>query len=244
MTITPSLIPPILTLSPTALKPTTTPGPIICSPLEGITIPELPELIYNPFAPPRLGSDDPHQGVDFADIDPVYQIALEGGTVQAVLSGRVAAVIEDRFPYGYAVLVETPLDQVPPGWLATFQMPTPAPTQESHPSLTCPKSEITPNWDFSQRSLYLMYAHLKEPFTLQVGDQVSCGQELNAIGNSGNSLNPHLHVEARVGPANATFESIAHYTGSASSEEMQNYCLWRVSETFQLLDPMLLFYSQ
>jgi len=198
-------------------------------------------LIHNPYVPPRLGSDDPHQGVDFADIDPVYKITLEGRPVQAVLSGSVAAVIQDRFPYGYAILVETPLDQVPSGWFKTLLIPTPAPTRESHPTLTCPENDNMQNWDFTQRSLYLMYAHLKEPANLQIGDQVTCGQKLNVIGNSGNSLNPHLHIEARVGPADATFESIAHYTGSASSQEMLNYCLWRVSETFQLINPMLLF---
>lgn len=242
-TITPSPVPPTPTLSPTVLIPSFTPGPIICSPLEGIMISVLPDLIHNPYAPPRLGSDDPHQGVDFADIDPIYELALEGRPVHAVLTGEITTVIDDRFPYGYAILVETPLDQVPPKWLASIQIPTPAPTQESHPSLTCPKTENLPIWDSDQRSLYLMYAHLNEPITLQVGDQVVCGQRLNTIGNSGNSLNPHLHLEARVGPAGADFSSIAHYTGSASSQEMQNYCIWRVSETFQLIDPML-FFSQ
>jgi len=33
---------------------------------------------------------------------------------------------------------------------------------------------------------------------------------------------------------------MAHYTGSATLDELANYCLWRVSETFQLLDPMRL----
>jgi murein DD-endopeptidase MepM/ murein hydrolase activator NlpD len=74
-----------------------------------------------------------------------------------------------------------------------------------------------------------------------VGEAVTCGQTLNAIGNSGNSLNPHIHLELRVGPADTSFEGMAHYTGSASPQEMHNYCLWRVSETFQLLDPMMLF---
>ena len=240
-TITPSPIPPTPTLSPTAPLPTATPRRVVCSPLERIAIAELPYLIFNPYAPPRLGSDDPHQGVDFADLDPVYELALEGRTVQAVLAGQVASIVNDRFPYGNAVLIETPLDQVPPEWLESLQIPTPAPTRESHPSLTCPESESPPTWDFAQRSLYLMYAHLKEPFNLQAGDQVTCGQALNAIGNSGNSLNPHLHLEVRVGPAGAVFESIAHYTGSASPQEMRNYCIWRVSETFQLIDPMLLF---
>ena len=240
-TFTPSPLPPTQTLSPTIPPLTSTPEEVVCSPLEGIVIADLPDLIYNPYAPPRLGSDDPHQGVDFADIDPIYALALKGRPVQAVLGGQVTTIIDDRFPYGYAVLVETPLEQVPSGWLESIQIPTPAPTQESHSSLTCPPVEISSNWHFSQRSLYLMYAHLNEPFTLQKGDHVKCGQILNVIGNSGNSLNPHLHLEVRVGPAGADFKSIAHYTGSASPEEMQNYCIWRVSETFQLIDPMQLF---
>ncbi len=240
-TLTPSPVPPTSTLSPTAPLPSSTPGPIVCSPVENVQISDLAGMIVNPYAPPRLGSDDPHQGVDIADVDPAYQITLEGRPVRAVLAGQVASTINDRFPYGYAILVETPLDQIPIGWLEALQIPTPAPTRESHPSLTCPEGENPPGWDESRRSLYLMYAHLKEPFTLQSGDQVTCGQVLNAIGNSGNSLNPHLHLELRVGPTGADFESMAHYTGSASPQEMHNYCLWRVSETFQLIDPMLLF---
>lgn len=241
ITITPSPLPPTQTLSPTPLLPTSTLEPIICSPLKGIEIADLSELIHNPYAPPRLGSDDPHQGIDFADLDPVYDLAVAGRQVQAVLGGHVTTIINDRFPYGYAIIVETPLDQVPLEWLDTIQIPTPAPTMEPHPSLTCPEIENPQVWNSAQRSLYLMYAHLEEPFTLQTGDQVTCGQRLNTIGNSGNSLNPHLHLEVRVGPAEAAFESIAHYTGSASPQEMQNYCIWRVSEIFQLIDPMQLF---
>ena len=164
---------------------------MVCSPLEGFVIAELPDLIYNPYAPPRLGSDDPHQGVDFADIDPIYALALEGRPVQGDLSGQVITIIDNRFPYGYAILVETPLKQVPSEWLESLQIPTPAPTQESHSSLTCPPIENPPTWDFSKRSLYLMYAHLDEPFTLQKGERVNCGQILNVIGNSGNSL---IHI--------------------------------------------------
>ena len=229
------------TLSPTAVVPSKTPGPVVCSPLEGFEIPDLADLITNPFAPPRSGSDDPHQGVDLSDIDPLYQIALEGRRVQAVMAGVAAGVIADRFPYGNALIVETPLEQLPAELAGAIQLPTPAPTRQGHPSLTCPESENPAVWDESVRSLYLIYAHLKEPPLFQAGDTILCGQELNAIGSSGNSLNPHLHLELRVGPTGARFDSMAHYTGSASPQEMSNYCLWRVSETFQLLDPMQLF---
>jgi murein DD-endopeptidase MepM/ murein hydrolase activator NlpD len=209
--------------------------------LEGVEIAELGEQIVNKFNPPRLGSDDPHQGVDLADIDPTYRITLEGLTVQAVTDGIVAGVIEDRFPYGHAILIETTFNQIPDRWLSSIPIPTLAPPRTGHPSLTCPELENPPELDLSKRSLYLIYAHLKDPTDLQVGDAVTCGQPLNAIGNSGNSINPHLHLEMRVGPSGSTFSSLAHYTGSASPEEMYNYCLWRVSETFQLMDPMQLF---
>jgi murein DD-endopeptidase MepM/ murein hydrolase activator NlpD len=234
---------PTPTQSPTLPPPTPTAGPLVCSLLEGVAITELADWIANPFAPPRQGSDDPHQGIDFAEIDPAYQIAVEGRQVNAALGGVVAGVIEDRFPYGNAVLVETPLELLPDEWVEAIQIPTPAPSRTGHPSLTCPEGESPPNWDQSQRSLYLIYAHLKDPPAFQVGEMVACGGALNVIGSSGNSLNPHVHLEMRVGPAGASFESMAHYTGSASPQEMHNYCLWRVSETFQLLDPMQIFAS-
>jgi murein DD-endopeptidase MepM/ murein hydrolase activator NlpD len=76
---------------------------------------------------------------------------------------------------------------------------------------------------------------------LQPGAEVSCGEKLGAIGSSGNALNPHLHLEARAGPAGADFASMAHYDASASPAEMRAYCDWRVSGLFQLIDPMLFF---
>ena len=198
-------------------------------------------MIVNPFAPPWLGSDDPHQGIDLADVDPVYQMALEGRPVHAVIGGTVAGVIVDRFPYGNAILVETPLEQIPAAWLETLQIPTPAPFRAQNPVLTCPESAFDPESISGPRSLYLLYAHFKEPPALQTGDLITCGMPIGIIGNSGNALNPHVHIEVRVGPSNVRFESMAHYTGSASLEEMANYCLWRVSEAFQLLDPQQLF---
>ena len=76
---------------------------------------------------------------------------------------------------------------------------------------------------------------------MQLGDWLQCGWEIGTVGMSGNALNPHLHLEMRVGPAGARFNSMAHYISSASNEEMANYCAWRVSGQFQVVDPMLLF---
>jgi murein DD-endopeptidase MepM/ murein hydrolase activator NlpD len=220
---------------------TITPQPQICSPMQGVSLEDLGSHIFNPFDPPRPGSDDPHMVVDFYMTAEGSQMALEGSPVQAVLTGKVAAVIRDRFPYGNAVLVETPLEQAPSRWLESNPIPTVAPTLEVIPALTCPDIQVETEWNPNQRSIYLMYAHLRESPDLQIGDEIICGQTLGEFGNSGNSLNPHLHLEVRVGPAGARFESMAHYDASASAEEMYNYCLWRVNGLFQLIDPASLF---
>lgn len=215
------------------------PGLQLCSPLQDIAWAVLPDMISNPFHPPRAGSDDPHQAVDFADIG-VDGYALTGRGVQAVLAGRVAAVVLDRFPYGNAVLVETPLELLPGDWLEALSLPAPAPTLAVIPALTCPAGEPL-EYDPQKRSLYLLYAHLEAPPARKPGQELSCGEVIGSVGISGNALNPHLHLEVRVGPAGMRLESMAHYDTSATPQEMANYCTWRVSGLFQLVDPMLLW---
>jgi len=225
-------------------EPSAAPGLQLCSPLQGVDWAVLPEMISNPFHPPRAGSDDPHQAVDFADIGadglPLQGLALTGRGVQAVLHGRVAAVVASRFPYGNALLVETPLELLPGAWLEALSLPTPAPTLAAIPALTCPSAEPL-EYDPEKRSLYLLYAHLEAPPAFEPGQEVGCGDLIGSVGMSGNALNPHLHLEARVGPAGIRLGSMAHYDTSATPQEMANYCQWRVSGLFQLVDPMLLW---
>jgi len=221
---------------------TTTPTPDdptrICSPFPGASQADLIASISNPYNPPPPGSDDPHQGVDLA----VQQdgMALAGDPALAVLNGSVAMVTEDRFPYGYTLLVETPFEALPSAWIETLQPPTPAPIRPSNSALTCPAITPQPTWNGASRSLYILYAHLQGRPAFQLGDRIQCGQAIGRIGQSGNALNPHLHLEVRVGPVGARFSSMAHYDNTAQTEEMGNYCLWRVSDVFQLVDPLRL----
>ena len=198
-------------------------------------------MIVNPFNPPPEGSDDPHQGIDFAELYGAQRIAVSGMQVNAVLPGRVAAVVSDRFPYGNAILIETRLETLAEEALDI--LPTGAPTPQRKAALTCPEGIPEPAWDARHRSLYLLYAHMQQPPTLKIGEQVSCGQKIGTIGSSGNALNPHLHLEARLGPAGAEFASMAHYDTRATGEEMHNYCLWRISGHFQLTDPLTILAS-
>ncbi len=213
----------------------------ICSPLEGISLEDIEAHIVNPYLPPRAGSDDPHQGIDLAILQTGTQIALKGTTVMAVLPGTVAAVIKDRFPYGNAVMVETTIGNTN---LPASALPDLEAAVTPHPSLTCPASTDAENLlnpqtaNGEEISLYLLYAHLENAPSLNTGDEVMCADSLGIVGDSGNALNPHLHLEARIGPAGARFTSLAHYHGSATLEEMALYCLWRVQGAFKTLDPM------
>jgi len=235
-----------VTASPTAAPPTaqtlpthtSQPGVQVCSPLAEITLAQTGQMISNPYHPPPVGSDDPHHGVDLADRLPDSQVAVAGRAVQAVLAGQVAAVIQNRFPYGNAILIETALDAQNEGQLTQINIPTLAPTPAAVSPLTCPPAPETALSNSQQRSFYLLYAHLDQPPGLRVGDSVPCGRTIGAVGSSGNALNPHLHFEARIGPSGLRLTSMAHYDASASADEMGSYCLWRISGLFQLIDPL------
>jgi murein DD-endopeptidase MepM/ murein hydrolase activator NlpD len=231
---------PSATRTPTSRLPASpTPTPFrACSPLLGIAAQELSSIVANPYNPPPLGSDDPHQGVDLAQVRD--GIAVSGLPVQAVLPGRVVLVVSGRFPYGNAVLVETPLDALPATYLEALDLPAVPSVPEKRTALTCPTPPSAVAFDFKQRSLYLLYAHLLEPPALSVRDEVACGQPIGAIGSSGNALNPHLHLEVRLGPAGAHFPGMAHYDTGATPNEMAAYCQWRVSGAFLTIDPLRL----
>jgi murein DD-endopeptidase MepM/ murein hydrolase activator NlpD len=233
---------PTPTLTPTpptpSATPTSTPFPVpqVCSPLSGYALDELAGQVSNPYFPPRLGSDDPHQGLDLAEMMPGSRIALVGMPIQAVLSGQVVGVTRDRFPYGHTIIIETPLEGIDPEWIAGLGLPDALPEPLSGGALSCPSYQDA--WvESSERSLYLLYAHLQDVPLLNLGDRAACGQAIGAIGESGNALSPHLHLEVRVGPSGMAFDSLAHYDPSASVEEMSAYCLWRVSGAFLTIDP-------
>lgn len=216
---------------------TTSPAshPQVCSPLEAVALNELQARVVNPYLPPRMGSDDPHQGVDLAELMSDTNIAVSGLPVRAILAGHVSGVIRDRFPYGNAVLIETqlnPLEDQPSSF------PTPLPALITPAALTCPPLPQTFQFEATQRSLYVLYAHLEETPVFETGKSVECGDVIGAIGDSGNALNPHLHLEIRLGPAGALLPSLAHYDPTATVEEMSLYCTWRVSGLFQHLDPL------
>jgi murein DD-endopeptidase MepM/ murein hydrolase activator NlpD len=225
----------------TTIPPTITPMVKICSPLKGFSSDQLQEIVSHPYnPPPEPGRDDLHHGVDLSFYRYGDLTTMRGLPVQSVLTGRVASVILNKTPYGNAIIIETPLESLPESWYSSMMVPTPAPTQTYHTNLTCPDYPSPPEWNFSKRSIYLLYAHLNQPPIPNVNDLVQCGQQIGEVGTTGLSSNEHLHFEVRVGPAGARFSSMDHYDNAATIEEMANYCMWRVSNIFQLMDPMKL----
>jgi murein DD-endopeptidase MepM/ murein hydrolase activator NlpD len=217
--------------------------PQICSPLSDFSLPELKNIISNPFAPAMLedARDGGHHGVDFAYYTyPDTDKAMLGAPIQAVLSGRIVSVSAGRPPYGNLILIETPLSDLPEAVRALFSIYPRATPSIAETHLTCPHMDASQvKWDYSRASLYTLYAHMQLPAEHQIEDEVACGEVIGRVGTSGSSVNPHLHLEMRFGPGGASFTSLAHYSGDASAEEMAAYCTWRVSGVFQLIDPML-----
>ncbi len=219
---TPTILPSQEQPSPTWTAPVretqiqpTSPVSSLCTPLEGYDFSELPEITSRGFLAPRPGKDDGHHGIDFAHWTYRDRETLEGVAIQSVLPGTVAAAVTDGWPYGNMVIIETGYSQIPAGVSAKFAFP------ESH-------------------SLYLLYAHMLAPPAVDLGEPVACGQAIGIVGNTGNSGNPHLHLETRTGPPDEAFAGMVYYTTLSSEEERQNYARWRFGGEFIPLDPMLL----
>lgn len=209
---------PTLTATPLPTRQlTATPLPEveICSPLYSTPLDELAAIVSDGFHPPPPGQDGRHQGVDFAYYRKFGRASIAGESVQAVLAGKIAAAIRDRFPYGNLLIVETPFSIIP-AWVR----------------------EIL---DLSGgESLYVLYAHLEELYPIEMGEAIAGCQPIGTVGKSGNAGVAHLHLEMRIGNAAQSFPSMAYYVAEATSEERQTYLRWRVSGEFRAVDPMLI----
>lgn len=189
----------------------------ICSPLSWETIPELSEIIADPYnPPPPERAEERHHGVDFSHYSRKGHSSILGEPVQAVLGGVVAASISGRLPYGNMVIIET--------------------HQTGLPDSLVKDLGLQPD-----QSLYLLYGHLENTPLVNSGEMVTCGQILGTVGKTGyNIVNEHLHLETRYGPSGVRFASMAFYTTTATEQEMLNYRRWRTGGEFIHFDPFKL----
>lgn len=203
---------------PLATLPTlTVENPVrVCSPLVEHPLASLNQIVSDPFHPPPLGKDDRHQGVDFAYYNDNIRSAIAGEGITAIMSGIVVAVQDDRLPYGNMVIIETPYAILPP--------------------------EVQKLYGVGENmSIYHLYAHMSTQAVVSIGDDVQCGQLLGYVGKTGyNIVNPHLHLELRVGSTGFEFGTMAYYDPYASDDERSMYETWRISGDFIPVDPMAL----
>ncbi len=195
------------------------PQPLLCSPLAVQPLETIAEIITQPFMAPRqlddgTYKDDAHHGLDLGYYTRDGEL-FTGTPVLSAANGRVAALIFDRPPYGNAILVETPFEQIPAHLVSAEKIPVGS-------------------------SLYVLYAHLQNLLTFDLQQEVACGEPLAETGLTGFTGGPHLHFETRWGPAGQTFDSMAYYHVETTEAERANYVLWRMSGTFRLFDPMIL----
>lgn len=206
--------------NPVSAPTPTQPRTAVCSPLEVQALESLSQIITQPFQMPRVldngeYADDAHHGVDLGYYTREGEL-FTGTNVLAVMDGIIAGQVVDRPPYGYAILVETPYQQVPDILLSRLNLAPGA-------------------------SIYTLYGHLQNPQTFFQGETVHCGNLLAQTGLTGFTGGPHLHLEARSGPAGRSFDSMGYYRADLTHQEMENYRSWRMSGEFQLIDPMDLF---
>lgn len=243
-TITPSPTnTPAFTLTPSP-SPTVTLEPVtsISSPLADIELSELQSITSQGFSSPSAFVDDGHPAVDLAFFTFEDLPSMYGHPVQAVLPGTVVMAIEDRFPYGSMILIETPLEWLADDLLPMNAIPTPIPDGNIDMFNPCTHDPLYTGlapieMSNQSRSLYTLYSHLLQKPTYEPGDMVGWGEVIGAVGLTGNTVAEHLHLEMRIGPSDAKFNSFAMYKPEATIEERYYYCSWSTSGRFQPIDP-------
>ena len=211
----------------------------VCVPLDFETFDSLKLILSKPLDIPAFGADTGHHGVDFSYFQRDDRESIQGIEIYAILSGKVVTTLEDDIPYGYTLLIETPLSDLPLPLQKTLKdryLPVP---DDPHYRLYCP--EGTPPVITDDLSVYHLYAHMEVKPEVSTGDDITCGQKIGTVGNTGYSSNPHLHLETRLGPSGAEISNMAHYESSYTLDQLSTYCLWRMSGYFQLFDPFILF---
>ena len=210
----------------------------IQSPLSEISIEELTLIISRYFILPIDGHDDGHHGIDLSFYQYKKWKSIDNHPVMSIVPGKVAGVIDDRFPYGNTIIIETSLGNISTHILNNISIPDRFPLYTPASALNCPEKLAGYDPGEQDRSLYILYAHLKSNPSYAIGDLVEEEDIIGYVGTTGFSKIPHLHLEIRVGPSNVSFGSIAEYINDVTPEEVNNYCLWRVSGVFKLIDPM------
>lgn len=161
--------------------------------------------------PPLLGEwlalnppGHPPHAHDLVGLDPETGRAATGGLVKYLLGALSAQDV-----YGWSSDVLAPLD----GVVVASHDGEPD-RQRLIPLIEAPASFVRPlvhqtslgrvagnHLILSTAAGFVLLAHLRRgSLTVGVGDEVSAGQAVGRLGNSGNTMGPHLHLQVMDGP--------------------------------------------
>lgn len=222
----------------------------ISSPLQDIALSDLrliTSYAYSFKYPFSEGPEDDknHPAVDLSFYQFKTWNTVVGHPIQAILPGKVIIAANDVYPYGNSILIETPLDQLSPDLIQRMQIGKPYSADEIAARSSCQPDQSRISWSQTQKSVYVLYAHMQSPSPFKDGDEVKSGEVIGAVGASGHAVvgNEHLHLEVRVGPSDASFGNMSDYISTATDEERYNYCIWALSEEFLPINPSLFWES-
>jgi len=216
-----SIMPSLTPETAATAVPSNTPIPVteLCSPLLDHSFAELFDYITQPFiAPLGENRETGHHGVDIAYFHRAGDGPhIEGTTIQSVLNGQVAGFGYNPV-YGNYIILESAAQFLPDSVVSLYSI------EEG-------------------QSIYQLFAHMEEPTSFVLGDNVECAMIVGRVSDSGDQFfvsDPHLHFEIRVGPADIQFGPMSFYDTLASEQEKAEYMFWRTDASFALHDPMLL----
>jgi hypothetical protein len=146
------------------------------------------------------------QAADGSRLNKIEMFAIDWSQLQG---GRLftgdGSLNDQWFCFGADVL------SVAPGTVVSVQDGTPDQTPGQTPEGLLQTADYAGNNVVVQiaPATWAIYLHLQQgSIHVSVGDKVTVGQRLGALGNSGNSLAPHLHFQLSDGPDFATSNSL------------------------------------
>jgi murein DD-endopeptidase MepM/ murein hydrolase activator NlpD len=211
--------------SPTAALQQDAPAIEVCSPLGEHELSALPGIVSSAYTAPPVGREERHHGVDFSYYQNGQRESIAGEIVQSVTGGRVAIVLEESFPYGNAVIVETRLSDIPAAW---------------NDALISARQKYQASFQAgTAESIYFLYAHLQTAPQVEVEQRIDACAQLGLVGKSGNAGVAHLHLELRLGPSGAQLDDMGYYLYEITPQQRESYLRWRTSGEFQHIDPMV-----
>jgi hypothetical protein len=87
---------------------------------------------------------------------------------------------EEKPPYGYALMIETPLESLPQNILHAIKIPTQPIGTVINNKLNCPDLSKD-QWNSSSKSLYTLYGHMIAAPGFKQGDAIQIGQIIGYV---------------------------------------------------------------